>query len=101
MHAPMMQVFGEASRVSYSIAGGQTFVVDGIFDAGARPVSLIGEPEVNEVRPLLGVRLAQFPAGWNPRNAKDDTFVVRGATYVVKDGKPDSHGWAILEAALQ
>jgi hypothetical protein len=47
---------------------------------------------------VLGVRLSQFPAGYDPRNAQGDTFVVRGVTYVVKDGRPDSHGGAHLEA---
>ena len=96
----MMSVFGEPTPIPYSIAGGAPITVDGIFDAGARPVNLVTEPGVNEVSPTLGVRLVQFPAGFDPRNSKGDTFVVRGSTYVVKDGKPDSHGWAILEATL-
>lgn len=98
VHAPLMAVFGEPTPVQYSIAGGQAISVDGIFDEGARPLQLVTDPGVNEVVPTLGVRLAQFPAWFDPRNSKDDTFVVRGVTYIVKDGKPDSHGWAILEA---
>lgn len=98
LHAPLMGVFGESALVQYSIAGGAPFGVDGIFDEGARPVHLVTDPDVNEIVPTLGIRLAQFPAGFEPRNSKGDTFVARGVTYVVKDGKPDSHGWAILEA---
>jgi hypothetical protein len=105
VHGPVMQAFGEVARVQYTPAGGSPILVDGIFDEGARPVRLVDDPDVNEVAPLLGVRLSQFPAGFNPRNAKDDTFVVTRAgvttTYVVTDGKPDSHGWAQLTAVRQ
>ena len=101
VHGPVMGVFGESARVEYTPAGGSSFFVDGIFDEAARPVRLVTDPDVNEVSPLLGVRLTLFPLGYDPRNAKGDTFVVRGITYVVKDGKPDSHGWAILEATRQ
>lgn len=101
LHGPVMRAFGESARVLYTPAGGETIAVDGIFDEGARPVRLVDDPDVNEVAPLLGIQLSQFPAGFNPRNAKDDTFVVRGVTYVVTDGKPDSHGWAQLTAVRQ
>lgn len=96
-----MQAFGEAARVQYTPAGGAPILVDGIFDEGARPVRLVDDPDVNEVAPLLGVRLSQFPVGFDPRNAKGDTFVARGVAYVVTDGKPDSHGWAQLTAVRQ
>lgn len=98
---PLFAAFGEAQRVEYSIAGAPPITVDGIFDEGARPVRLVTEPDFNEVAPVLGVRLSQFPAGYDPRNAQGDTFVVRGVTYVVKDGRPDSHGAARLEATRQ
>jgi hypothetical protein len=98
---PLHSVFGEPVPVMYSIAGGAPFGVSGIFDEGARSVRLVTEPEFNEVAPVLGVRLSQFPAGYDPRNAQGDTFVVRGVTYVVKDGRPDSHGAAHLEATRQ
>lgn len=98
-HKPVMSALANAS-VDYSIGGAQAFTVDGIFDEGARAVRVVTDPEVNEVVPTLGIRLAQFPPDFNPRNAKGDTFVVlqTGVTYNVTDGKPDSHGWAILEA---
>ncbi len=99
VHAPLMAVFGEPTPVQYSIAGAPAIGVDGIFDEGARDLQIVTEPGVNEVVPILGVRLAQFPAGFNPRNAKGDAFLVRGVNYIVKNGKPDSHGWAFLEAA--
>lgn len=101
LHGPVMRAFGEPTGVQYTFAGGGSIVIDGIFDEGARPVRLVDDPDVNEVAPLLGVRLSQFPAGFNPRNAKGDTFVARGVAYVVTDGKPDSHGWAQLTAVRQ
>lgn len=102
-NAPVFAAFGESARIAYAIAGGSTFTVDGVFDEGAAPVTLDGiSPPVNEVRPVLGVRLAQFPSGYDPRSAKGDTFTVtrRGvaAVYRVKDGRPDGKGWALLEA---
>jgi hypothetical protein len=96
---PLQAAFGEP--VAYTIADGPTIAISGIFDEGARPVRAVTEPDINEVSPVLGVRLSQFPAGYDPRNAQGDTFVVRGITYVVKDGRPDSHGAAHLEATRQ
>lgn len=100
LHLPMMKVFGEQSRVPYTSLGGWSGTVDGIFDEGAHAVRVVVDPEVNEVRPLLGIRLSQFPYSYDPRNAKGDSFIVKGRTYIVKDGKPDGHGWAQLEATL-
>ena len=98
-HAPVMEALANAT-VSYSVGGAQAFDVPGIFDEGYRPLQIVTGPDVNEVAPTLGIRLALFPADFNPRNAKGDTFTVlqTGVTYNVTDGKPDSHGWAILEA---
>ena len=93
-----MGVFGEDARVQYTPVGSPTITVDGIFDEGARAIQIVTGPDVSEVVPTLGIRLAQFPDGFNPRNAKGDSFVVRGIAYVVTEGKPDSHGWAILQA---
>lgn len=103
VHAAVFAAFGEASRVGYTIQGGPSLTVDGIFDEGAMPLTLDGvSPPSNQVRPTLGIRLSQFPAGYDPRNAKGDTFTItkNGATvaYTVKDGRPDGKGWALLEA---
>jgi hypothetical protein len=97
VHAPIMSTHGNV-RADYSIGGAPAIKVDGILDEGARPIQIVTGPDVNEVVPTLGIRLAQFPPDFNPRNAKGDTFVANGITYNVKDGRPDSHGWAILEA---
>lgn len=98
LHRAVMGAFGESVRVQYAIGGAEPIPVDGIFDEGARPLQIVTDPQVNELAPMLGIQLSQFPPDFDPRNAQDDTFVVRGRTYIVKDGRPDSHGWAILEA---
>jgi hypothetical protein len=45
--------------------------------------------------PVLGVRIADFPY-WPP--APDDALTVQrtGETFVVKEERPDGHGWAKL-----
>lgn len=101
VHGPLMRVFGESAPIPYTRRGGATLTVTAIFDEASNSVRLLDDPDVNEVRPVLGIQLSQFPTGYDPRNAKGDTFVARGVTYVVKDGKPDSHGWALLEATRQ
>lgn len=93
---PLMDVFGEP--VTYTPAGGSPLSITAIFDEAYTPVQLVADPEVNAVMPVLGVQLSQFPAGFDPRNAQGDTFIARGKSYVVKNGKPDSHGGARLEA---
>ena len=98
---PCMETFGEAAGVPYTRAGGATFTVDGVFDEGSINLRLVADPSFVENGPVLGVRLSQFPTDYDPRNAKDDTFVVRGVTYVVREGRPDSHGWALLSANVQ
>lgn len=101
VHGPIMATFREPSPILYSIAGAPAIAVDGIFDDAAQPERLVADAGFNATGPLLGVRLSQFPPTFKPRNAKDDTFVVRGVTYVVNDGRPDGHGWAYLSANAQ
>jgi hypothetical protein len=97
---PLMEVFGETTQVQYTrVQLGQTFSVDGIFDEAYTPGGQ-GELQLMSARPVLGVRLSQFPADYDPEDAQGDEFIVRGRTYVVKAGKPDSHGGARLEANL-
>src|SRR5262245_13852016 len=95
---PAMDVFGEP--VIYTPATGSPFTIHAIFDEAFVPVELIGESDVISVRPVLGIRLADFPVGYDPQTAQGDRYTVRGRTYVVKAGKPDSHGGARLDANL-
>jgi len=96
--APCMGVFGEADRIPYSIAGAPPIYVEGIFDEGTAPLDSLGPPGINALQPVLGVRQSAFPATWDPRNARGDTFVVKGRTYTVQNAKPDSHGGVRIEA---
>ena len=98
---PVMGVFSQA--VDYSIAGGATLALRyGVFDDAYVSVDALSDRGVTSTMPTLGVRLAEFPAGFNPENAQGDTFTVRatGRVYVVKTGRPDSHGHARFEANL-
>lgn len=98
--APVMGVFSQP--VDYTVAGGSTFAVSGIFDDAYQSVSALSDPGVTSTSPTLGVRLVEFPSGFNPENAQGDTFIVRttGLRYIVRTGRPDSHGHARFEANL-
>jgi len=93
-----MGVFAEP--VQYTPAVGAPFTINGVFDEGSQPLTVVDPQAVNAVLPRLGIRLSEFPSGYDPRDAQDDRFTVirTGVTYVVRDGRPDSHGWAMLEA---
>jgi len=100
--APMMAstVFGEDVQPTYRPAAGGAFDVDGVFDRAYKGlvVDAGGEPAISTVAPVLGVRLAQFPAP----PAQDDTVLIRkaidgqDAVFMVVDVQPDGHGWARL-----
>jgi hypothetical protein len=94
---PLMDVFGEP--VTYTPAYGSPLSITAIFDEAYTPAG-IGELQLISARPVLGVRLSDFPADFDPENAQGDEFTVRGRVYVVKAGKADSHGGARLEANL-
>jgi hypothetical protein len=98
--APVMGVFGEP--VTYLPAIGSPFDITGVFDEAFTSVDLPGDSAVLSVRPVLGIRLAEFPAGFDPEMAQGDQFTVQrtGVTYTVKAGKPDGHGWARLDANI-
>jgi hypothetical protein len=101
---PAMATFGEA--VWYvpgprsPIYTGAGFEITGVYDHAYVEAGELGSPGVNTTRPVLGVQLSQFPAGFDPENAQKDTFTVlrTGETFVVKSGKKDSHGGARLDA---
>ena len=101
LHAPVMAVFGQA--VVYTCADGTVVnLADAVFDEAFVPTDGLVDPTALGRSPVLGVRLAAFPAGYDPENAQGDTFTIAasGVIYVVKAGKPDGHGWAKLEANI-
>lgn len=101
---PAMATFGETVRYTPGLRSpiytGASFEITGVFDHAHIEAGELGNPGVNTTRPVLGVQLSQFPAGYDPENAQKDTFTVirTGETFVVKSGKKDSHGGARLDA---
>lgn len=97
---PLNAVFGEP--VTYMPYRGAPFAITGIFDEAYTPVTLVSDPAVTTARPVLGVRLSEFPANFNPETAQGDrlTILRTGEIFVVKAGKTDSHGHARLELNL-
>ncbi|WP_110947419.1 head-tail joining protein [Pseudomonas bohemica] len=96
---PLESVFGEGDSSGDSIMfypdGAAPYAIDGVFDAAYRDVNLV-DPMVdaNTTQPVLGVRLSIFHAQPQP----DDQVYIpsTGNMYLVKEVRPDSHGWAKL-----
>ena len=88
-------VFGEDVQPTYSPARGAPFPIDGVFDRAYKELILLdGDSGADILTPVLGVRLAQFPA---PPAKNDRVYVASvGITYIVKDVHPDGHGAAKL-----
>lgn len=94
---PTVAVFGQA--VIYTPAGSNSPIsaigggpITGVFDDAYIDQNQIDGVEANAVKPVLGVRMAQFAVP----PAQDDTVLIGGTTYIVKDVRPDGHGWALL-----
>lgn len=101
---PTIAAFGEP--VTYS-APAASFAITGVFDEayleltplgrGGLTTESIGLGNVGAISaemPVLGVQLSAFPVGIYP--AQGDTLALRDAVYVVKEVRPDGHGWAKL-----
>ncbi len=103
---PAIAVFGEPSAapgtpaIAYQPADGSpVFYVDGVFDDAHVTESFEEGAPVSTTHPVLGVRLAQFPADHQPFADGDDgdqVGPIRGVIYRVIDVNPDGHGWAKL-----
>ena len=96
---PLENIFGEAQHpagpIMFYPVGRNAYPIDGVFDSAYREVELI-DPMVdsNSTQPVLGVRLSIF----RDEPAQDDEVYIpsSGKSYLVKDVRPDSHGWAKL-----
>ena len=97
--APAVAVFGEGMQKNGPIMfypdGGTAYAIDGVFDAAYRDINLVDAlVDANTTQPVLGVRLAIFPVAPIP----DDQVYIpsTGKMFLIKDVRPDSHGWAKL-----
>jgi hypothetical protein len=95
--APCEGVFGELA--TYSPASGAPFAIVGVFDREYHEVALLDPTApADSALPVLGVRLAIF-ATYPAKN--DKVFIPSvGLSFIVKDVRPDGHGWAKLMLAL-
>jgi len=94
---PTIAIFGEGQgmRPIYTAEGAPPVEIDGVFDEAYREVDLIDTGVgANTVMPVLGVRLVQFARP--PRQGELITIPRVGKDYVIKDVRPDGHGWAKL-----
>lgn len=100
--APCLAVFGEDQRPSYvGPAGGATTVFDAVFDdAYVAVMEGPDGPEVATIEPVLGVRLAQFPAG-HPAQGGQVTVPRVAKGYRIQNVEPDGKGWALLRLQLE
>ncbi len=90
--APLFDIFGQA--VTYAPAAGASFPITGVFDEAYREVDLAGGMAVTTDMPVMGVRLAEFTVP----PAQGDTLTVDSLNWVfiVKECRPDGHGYAKL-----
>jgi len=100
--SPCLAEFGEA--VSYTPAGGALIPgLTGVFDVEYLDLEIsetgtrIGMPtNITTAHPVLGVQLSAFPAGISPAQGDAVTVLSNGVAYLVKEVRPDGHGWAKL-----
>lgn len=91
---PLMRVFGEP--VTYTPPGGAAFQITGVFDDAYLREMLFedGSAGTNTVSAVLGVQLSQFSTP--PVQNGSLTVASNGATYLVREVRPDSRGGAKL-----
>ncbi len=92
--------FAEDQQVLFTPAksapGQASYAVDGVFDRAYLEIAqLDAVSAASALRPILGVRLAQFAIAPVP----DDLVQVPriGVTFVIRDVQADGQGWALLE----
>lgn len=96
---PLERVFGEGgqgdARVMFYPNGGESYPIDGVFDKAYKDVDL-SDPIVpfNVTVPVLGVRLSLFA---EQPLADDQVYIPSAkAMFLIKEVRPDGHGWAKL-----
>jgi hypothetical protein len=92
---PLEQAFGEP--VTFIPASGdRPFGGWGIFDEAYREVDIAGGQAVTTECPVLGIRISAFQSPMQAMPQQDDRLSIRGATYVIREVRLDSHGGAKL-----
>lgn len=82
--------------VTYLPAVGGSYPINGVFDDAYQALALDAEgSQFNTVAPRLGLQPGDLPV--TPAQGDQVTIMATGETFTVKDYRPDSHGWAILE----
>lgn len=93
---PCEAVFGEPA--TYIPASGASYPITGVFDSAYKDVTLIDVGlDANAVQPVLGVRSALFMS--KPVQGDQVRIPSVGKLYLVRDVRPDGHGWIKLMLA--
>lgn len=92
---PTENIFGETATYTPAAAGSAAIAITGVFDRAWREADPFGEgSESNLIVPVFGVRVNQFPA---PPTPNDQVFIPSvNMLFLVRDVRPDGHGWAKL-----
>ena len=89
---PAMAQFGEA--VSYAFAGGVPVPITGVYDEQYTAVDVVDGQGVTSSMPVLGVQLSQLSS--MPQQGDELVIVRTTQRFVVREVRPDGHGWAKL-----
>ncbi|MDA8092346.1 MAG: hypothetical protein M0T84_00275 [Betaproteobacteria bacterium] len=84
--------FGEG--VIYAYANGATTPITGVYDEQYAAIDVVGGQASTSSLPVVGVQLSQLPVP--PQQGDTLTIVRTGDIFVVKEVRPDGHGWAKL-----
>jgi hypothetical protein len=114
---PTIRIFGESKSadggrrrktIEYTSQTAGTFPIDGVFDEAYLELTPLGRGGIDSEAmslgypgaittemPVLGVQLSEF-AEHRANPEQGDLLRVRDETYVVKEVRPDGHGYAKL-----
>lgn len=89
-----LDVFAEATPITYTPDGGAAVEVAGIFDENYVLAKGAAQAAVEAVGPAVFLRLSDLPV--DPE-ADDPTLTIRGVEYTVRERRPDGMGGIVLE----
>ena len=85
--------FGEPA-IYTPVSGETPYPVSGVFDEAFLELVVVDGTQVQTVQPTLGLQLSQLRA--DPVQDDQLTIVRTGESYVVREPRPDGHGWCRL-----